>query len=142
MIRLATADDSPTIAEFYHDIRQDTVPPIHTVGEIEWYITNRLIDRGSSYVYAEGREIIGWLDVHEDWVDQLYCKRGHTGKGIGTELLDFAKTQSPTGLQLWTFQVNTGARKFYQREGFRESELTDGKNNEEKTPDVRLIWEP
>lgn len=142
MIRKAVLDDAKEIAQFYYDIRQDTVPPIHEVGGIEWYIANRLIPRGSSYVLIQDDEIVGWLDVHEDWVDQLYCKRGHTGKGIGKQLLDFAKTQSPTGLQLWTFQVNQGARKFYQREGFREVELTDGQNNEEKTPDVRLVWAP
>lgn len=142
MIRPATLDDALTIAEFYHDIRQDTVPPVHEVGGIEWYIANRLINRGSSFVFVWHDEIIGWVDVHEDWVDQLYCKRGHTGNGIGKQLLDFAKSQSPNGLQLWTFQVNKGARKFYQREGFREVEMTDGQNNEEKAPDVRLVWNP
>jgi len=140
MIRLAAADDAPIIAEFYHDIRQDAVAPIHDVGSIEWYITNRLISRGSSYVYVENDVIVGWVDVPKDWVDQLYCRRGFTGKGIGVQLLNFAKQMSPTGLQLWTFQVNTGARRFYAREGFVEVELTDGRANEEKQPDVRMEW--
>ena len=142
MIRLATFDDAPGIAEFYHDIRQDTVPSIHSVGEIEWYITNRLISRGSSYVFVENEEILGWVDFHDGWVDQLYCRRNNTGKGIGRQLLDFAKSKSPEGLQLWTFQVNSGARKFYVREGFTEVELTDGQSNEEKAPDVRMVWTP
>ena len=140
MIRLATDDDAPFIAEFYYDIRQDSVLSIHDVGSIEWYITNRLIKRGSSCVYVENDEIVGWVDVHEDWVDQLYCRRGHTGKGIGVQLLNFAKSKSPSGLQLWTFQVNSGARRFYAREGFVEVELTDGQTNEERLPDVRMEW--
>ncbi len=140
MIRLATPDDAPIIAEFYYDIRLDTATPVHTVDEIAWYITNRLVDRRSSYVYVENDVIVGWVDVHEDWLDQLYCRRGFTGKGIGVQLLNFAKSKSPSGLQLWTFQVNSGARKFYAREGFREVELTDGQTNEERSPDVCMEW--
>lgn len=142
MIRLATPDDAPIIAEYYVDIRQDTVPSIHDVGSVTWYIQNRLIERGSSYVFVEDDQIVAWVDVHDDWVDQLYCRRGQTGKGLGKIMLDFAKSKSPSGLQLWTFQVNTGARKFYRREGFQEVELTDGQNCEEKQPDVRLEWRP
>ena len=142
MIRLATPDDAPIIAEFYYDIRLETGSPVHTVDEIAWYITNRLVDRGSSYVFMEKDVIVGWVDVHEDWLDQLYCRRGHTGKGIGLQLLNFAKSMAPKGLQLWTFQVNAGAQRFYAREGFVEVELTEGQNNEEKQPDVRMVWKP
>jgi GNAT superfamily N-acetyltransferase len=140
MIRLAIPEDAAAIAEFVVDIRNDTVPMIHEVGGVEWYIVNRLIDRGSSFVYIENNEILGWVDVHDDWLDQLYCRRGSTGRGIGKALLDFAKSRAPGGLQLWTFQVNTGARNFYAREGFVEVELTNGQNCEEKQPDVRMEW--
>ena len=142
MIRLVTPNDAREIAEFVVDIRQETVPMIHDAGGVEWFIRNRLIPRGSSFVYLENDEIVAWLDVYDGWLDQLYCKRGHTGRSIGKELVDFAKSKAPEGLQLWTFQVNQGARRFYNREGFEEVELTDGANCEEKQPDVRLIWKP
>ena len=142
MIRLATPNDSRTIAELAHDIRLDTVPFIHDVGGIEWYIVNILMPRGSSHVYVLNDEVVAWADIHDGWLDQLYCKRGFTGKGIGLELLNFAKAKEPNGLQLWTFQVNSGARAFYSREGFDEVELTDGSGNEEKQPDVRMEWLP
>ena len=140
MIRLATPNDSRAMAELAHDIRLDTVPFIHDVGSIEWFIVNILLVRGSSYVTVLDDQVVAWADIHDGWLDQLYCKRGFTGKGIGLELLEFAKKQEPDGLQLWTFQVNTGARAFYLREGFKEVELTDGANCEEKQPDVRLEW--
>ena len=63
----------------------------------------------------------------------------HRGKGIGKALLDAAKTDEPR-LALWTFQANTRAIAFYQREGFAELERTDGIGNEENLPDVRMIW--
>jgi len=34
-----------------------------------------------------------------------------------------------------------GARRFYERHGFRAIHLTDGRDNEEKMPDVRYRWQ-
>jgi ribosomal protein S18 acetylase RimI-like enzyme len=48
----------------------------------------------------------------------------------------------PDGLQLWVFQKNVGARRFYERHGFRLVELTDGAGNEENEPDARYEWRP
>ena len=42
--------------------------------------------------------------------------------------------------QLWTFQDNARARRFYEARGFVAEEFTDGAGNEEKTPDVRYVW--
>jgi len=41
------------------------------------------------------------------------------------------------GLQLWTFQANREARRFYERHGFTAVEETDGTTNEERLPDMR-----
>jgi hypothetical protein len=43
-------------------------------------------------------------------------------------------------LQLWTFQRNLGARRFYEARGFELVEGTDGARNEEKEPDARYLW--
>ena len=53
-----------------------------------------------------------------------------------------AKALRPGGLELYTFQVNTGARRFYERHGFRVVDLDDGARNEEGQPDVRYRWLP
>ncbi|HEX5262508.1 MAG TPA: hypothetical protein VFW13_03220, partial [Phenylobacterium sp.] len=45
-------------------------------------------------------------------------------------------------MQLWTFQQNTRARKFYEDRGFRLVKLTDGLGNEERTPDALYEWRP
>jgi hypothetical protein len=52
-----------------------------------------------------------------------------------------AKVRQPNGLQLWTFQVNARARRFYESHGFVAVEETDD-NNQEKQPDVRYEWVP
>jgi ribosomal protein S18 acetylase RimI-like enzyme len=55
-------------------------------------------------------------------------------------LLEHAKAESPEGLYLWVFQKNEGARRFYERHGFRLAELTDGAGNMEREPDARYEW--
>ena len=49
-------------------------------------------------------------------------------------------TNLPGGLALWTFQSNTRAQEFYRRHGFTEVRRTDGSANEERVPDVRMVW--
>ena len=142
MLRLATTEDCSEIADLYFDIRQDTVPSVHSVEDIEGWLRQSVIPQGTSHVWVESSVITGWINVREGWVDHLFCRRGATGQGLGSQLMEFAKAQSPNGLELWTFQVNEGARRFYRRHGFVEVELTDGSNNEENAPDVRLQWQP
>jgi chorismate mutase len=72
----------------------------------------------------------------------LYVDPGHQGEGIGSVLVDLAKSLRPDGLRLWVFQSNLGARRLYARHGFVEVEETDGSTNEEQAPDVRMEWEP
>ncbi len=47
------------------------------------------------------------LVLDEDLIDQLYVAPGNTGNGIGTDLVNLAKTCRPQGLRLWTFQTNS-----------------------------------
>jgi GNAT superfamily N-acetyltransferase len=92
-----------------------------------------------TYLAFDGDEAVAVLNLEDGWVDQLYVLPGRTNAGIGTQLLNFAKEQYPDGLQLWAFQSNAGARRFYARHGFVEVEYTDG-DNMEKAPDVRCVW--
>jgi hypothetical protein len=43
-------------------------------------------------------------------------------------------------LHLWVFQKNIGARRFYERRGFRAIKETDGTGNEEREPDALVEW--
>jgi hypothetical protein len=38
-------------------------------------------------------------------------------------------------LELWCFQANARARRFYEARGFHAIRFTDGADNEERTPD-------
>ena len=63
-----------------------------------------------------------------------------TGLGIGSQLVDLAKRVRPDGLQLWTFASNMGAQRFYERHGFVAVRRTDGRENEERAPDILYVW--
>jgi len=57
-------------------------------------------------------------------------------------LLDHAKRLRPGGLELWVFQRNEGARRLYERCGFRLVRLTNGAGNMESEPDALYEWRP
>jgi ribosomal protein S18 acetylase RimI-like enzyme len=151
VIRRATAADAAGAADVYirarhHATAGGTIPPLaHADDDVRQYFARVLIPTRETWIAVGGGgggETIGILVLDGDDVDQLYLAPGCTGQGLGTRLLDLAKGQRPDGLQLWTFQTNVGAQRFYRRHGFIEMERTDGSGNEERAPDIRYRWRP
>ncbi len=140
-VRLATDEDAAEVADIWIGAFRATYhfAPAHPEDEIRSWIRDYLLPETESWVAKGGDGVIGFLSLGDGWIEQLYVRPGFTGAGTGTRLVNFAKERQPAGLQLWTFQVNHGARRFYERHGFRAMELTDG-DNEEGQPDVRYAW--
>ena len=135
--------DAAAVAEVWLRSRKASVPaipaPVHTDDEVRaWFAEVVLLERETWVAEVDG-EVVGLLVLDGDDVDQLYVDPAVTGEGIGSRLLERAKVERPGGLDLWTFQANTGARRFYERRGFAEVARTDG-DNEEGARDVRLAW--
>jgi GNAT superfamily N-acetyltransferase len=63
-------------------------------------------------------ELVGFVAASPDSVSQLYVRVGFLRRGIGTQLLDWAKARSAGSLWLYTFARNLNARAFYERSGF------------------------
>jgi ribosomal protein S18 acetylase RimI-like enzyme len=61
---------------------------------------------------------------------------GYTGQGIGTRMLVHALSMLEPPVRLYTFQANARARTFYERHGFKAIKFGDGRDNEERCPDV------
>ena len=87
----------------------------------------------------EDRRLVGHVAYKPGWIEHFYVDPERHSRGIGTLLLARVKEVLPE-IQLWTFQANAGARRFYERHGFEPVELTDGAGNEEGEPDVRYRW--
>jgi GNAT superfamily N-acetyltransferase len=143
-IRRAIAGDAAEVADVW--LRSFgsayAFPPAHPDDDVRGWIRDLLIPGGTAWVAEGGGRVLALLAVSAGWVDQLYVDPEAHGRGIGRALLDHAKALQPDGLQLWTFQANERARRFYVRNGFVEVELTDGSTTEERQADVRLEWRP
>lgn len=141
-IRPAAHADARTVAEIHRSARAAAMPwlPVmHSVEEDLAFFRDRVLPVETVYVAETEEAIVGFLAFEKDWLNHLYVTPGAFRSGIGGHLLAKAKT-SADQLQLWTFQGNTNARAFYAAHGFEGVEFTNGANNEEQTPDVRMIW--
>ena len=69
----------------------------------------------------------------------LGAARGAELEAWGRRCSSWRRSAGAEGLQLWVFQRNVGARRFYERHGFTLTELTDGSRNEEREPDALCV---
>jgi GNAT superfamily N-acetyltransferase len=143
-LRRATDADAEAVADVLIDSYRAALPTVrraHDDADIRQYVREVLIPRTECWVAVDGNgRPVAMMSLKPGWVDQLYVAPDRLGEGIGRRLLDLAKERSAGELQLWTFQVNDRARRFYGRNGFVAAEMTDGSANEEREPDVRLVW--
>ena len=144
LLRPATADDLPAIAELYLRVREAAVPAmppqIHTVDEVRAYVGGWDLARREVWVAELDAALVAFMVVEDAWLDSLYVAPETAGQGVGGALLDVAKGLRPGGFCLWVFESNTPARGFYERRGLVELEHTDGSTNEERSPDLRMAW--
>lgn len=141
--RRATWDDAGGIAAVFSlSSRLLTfLPMLHTVEEDRRFIENVIL-KECEVVVAEGDPgIVSFLARNGEEIRLLYSHPDFIGSGAGSLLLDAAKKSSVVALELWCFQANERARRFYEERGFRTVRFTDGRDNEEKVPDVRYRWE-
>jgi chorismate mutase/GNAT superfamily N-acetyltransferase len=142
IVRPASADDLEEIAEVFIATRRDAVPLMpptvsDDAGVRDWFAKNAAT---KEIWVAEDGDVVGFAMLDEQWLDALYVGPQRQGAGVGSLLLDVAKSQRPSGFGLWVFASNTPARGFYRRHGLVELEHTDGSGNAERSPDVRMAW--
>ena len=116
------------------------MPRIHSLDSVRWFVRDVVFAMRRVWVAeAANGQAIGFLALDiEATITAFYVAANARGHGIGRRLLDAAKREE-SSLELWTFQPNTGARRFYEREGFHEVRRTEG-DNEEGMPDMLLRW--
>lgn len=146
VLRRAVAADARAVADVWlrsYDAALPTVVRPRSDDDVRDYFREVVVPSRETWVAAtEGGEIVGMMVLAGDELSQLYLDPGWRGRGIGDRFVALAKERSPGGLGLWTFQVNEPAHRFYERHGFVAVEYTDGRDNEEREPDVRYAWRP
>jgi len=121
------------------DDRLPWLAGLHTPEEDRAYFGSVVFDECELWGTFNDATLTGFIAFRDGWIDQLYVLPTYQGQGLGSALLEVAQERC-SELNLWTFQRNAIARRFYERRDFVEAELTDGSRNEEREPDIRYIW--
>lgn len=152
-LRPAHADDAEALTDLFLAAREAAYPqmprPVHSPASVRDWFGQLLGERPRTLSMPERREtwvadrdgrVAGFLVLDPGWLDSLYVRPDLTGEGIGSALLDLAKSLRPAGFGLWVFETNLRAREFYRRHGLVVVRRTDGSENEERSPDLELAW--
>jgi pimeloyl-ACP methyl ester carboxylesterase/GNAT superfamily N-acetyltransferase len=120
-------------------------PPAHPDADVRRWLAEELLPATETWVAvdpdADGR-VVGLMALSASMVEQLYVAPEWIGRGIGARCIELAKERRPDGLDLYCFQANVPARRFYEHHGFVPIAFGDGSNNQERQPDVRYAWRP
>lgn len=139
ILRPATLEDAATISVIHR--LAAFLPPLHTAEENLRFVRDRLMSENQTWVAETGGEVVGYIAFNDGWVSHLFVHPDHQGQGHGPALLARVMADQRER-QLWTFEKNVRARKFYEDCGWVLAELTDGQGNEHKEPEVRYVWRP
>jgi ribosomal protein S18 acetylase RimI-like enzyme len=146
VIRRATTADATGVGDVWLASWRATFdfPPAHPDADVRRWLAEELVPEHETWVVADPADgrLVALMALSDSMVEQLYVAPDWIGRGIGRRLIDLAKQRRPDGLELYCFQVNTGARRFYERHGFEPVEFGDGSGNMERQPDVRYRWRP
>ena len=142
-LRAARAEDARRIADLLIETRFKFMPyapsahPEHSVRE---WVASHLIPTGGVVVAEFDSQVVGTMATAVKdkmfWITQMAVDPSMIGRGIGSALLVHATKTFARPIRLYTFQQNTGARRFYERHGFQAVQFTQGEDNEERCPDV------
>jgi ribosomal protein S18 acetylase RimI-like enzyme len=138
-LELADMDAAAGVHRTAFDHALPWLAGLHTSDEDRWFYRERVFPQCQVHGGFEGDTLKAVIAFRSGWIDQLYVLPEVQGRGVGNELLQVAKRAFDC-LQLWTFQRNVSARRFYEARGFALVEQTDGARNEEKEPDARYLW--
>ena len=115
------------------------IKEVHSFENHLRFLQETLLTENDVYLaLADEEAVVGIMATNGTFLNQLYIHSEFQGQGIGTGLLELAKSTSSGKLRLYTFEVNLGAQAFYEKHGF--SIVSRGADNEEQLPDILYEW--
>lgn len=145
MIRQATIRDVSRIAEILVFVKRMKFRPIFQDDEYSFnelqvltvakqYSAEEILNH--IWVYDDGI-VKGLIHIANNEIAELYVDYFFQNQGIGSQLIEFAKTHFPVRF-LWAIEKNTDALRFYRRHGFQ---ITEHKKYEEGTTEYLVKLE-
>jgi ribosomal protein S18 acetylase RimI-like enzyme len=146
MIREYTENDFDALTRLWRVAREKAFPDFmrrvpHTFEEDCDYFRNVILHNNDVWVIEAENRAAGFLAIAGDFVDQLYIHPDFQRRGLGELLLDHAKRLSPEHVWLFTLQINTNGRAFYEKNGFVALHFGVSPAPESE-PDVEYHWRP
>ena len=140
-IRKALDKDSIQLTDIFISARENMtyLPTLYSREETLWWISNIVLKETDVHIAEINNESVGFLAKNGDIIEHLYIHPKYQNRKIGQFLLNICMDLE-SKLELWVFQKNTGAIRFYEKNGFKLIEQTNGSRNEEKVPDARYGW--
>jgi GNAT superfamily N-acetyltransferase len=138
-LKLKDMDAAARVVRTAFDQALPSLAGLHMPEEDQWFFRERVFNTCEMWGAFDGAAMRGIIAFREGWIDQLYVLPEAQRRGVGKDLLQVAQNAFDR-LQLWTFQRNAPARRFYKARGFALIQETDGAGNEEKEPDALYLW--
>ena len=141
MIRALKKTDVDKIAEIWLDVNlsaHDFIPAEYWRGNFT--AVKEMFPQAEIYVFQdeEQGEIQGFIGLNEEHIEGIFVRTQDTGAGDRQESAGFCENRKER-LSLNVYQKNSGAVRFYEREGFRIDEAGVDENTGEK--DYLMVWE-
>ncbi len=143
-IRDYRPEDFDALTILWRIAREKSLPQFqrakgHFFYEDQDYFRDHILKENHVWVLEVDQRPVAFLAMRDDFIDHLYVHPDYQKRGIGKALLNYARQLSPEHLWLYTLQVNTNARTFYEKYGFTAEKfgVTPPPDNE---PDVEYHW--
>lgn len=140
LLRAARSTDAGSVGAILSEFIDDTpwMPRVHTRAE-DLCFAGEMIDMGWVTVAETPGRVAGFVALKGTMIHALYVAAAAREQGVGSALLRAMQAHAQA-LNLWTFQANENAQRFYAAHGFVPIETTDGQGNDEGLPDIRMSW--
>lgn len=144
IIREYQPEDFDAVTQLWRRAREVSLPEFQRTKGYPFemdcaYFREHILPENQVWVAESGGRPVGFLAINGDFIDHLYIAPDFWRMGVGGALLAHARTLSPQRLRLFTLQINTNARTFYEKNGFQILRLGISPPPENE-PDVEYIW--
>lgn len=99
----------------------------------------KILPQATVYVYDSNDQIQGFLGLNGNYIEGIFVDAQYQSKGIGSELLGYAKERH-NKLLLNVYKRNERAVRFYLREGF--AVMREQIEEETKESELTMAWQP
>ena len=144
LIRDYRSEDFDAVTILWRVSREKSLPEFqrakgHFFYEDQDYFRDHILRQNQVFVVENDHRPVAFMAMREDFIDHLYVHPDHQQRGVGKALLDLARQRSPEHVWLYTLQINTQARAFYEKNGF-VAEKFGMSPPPESEPDVEYHW--